>query len=65
MSDESLRKIVYFPLLIIKGSPEWLAQMKTPTIMNMLDETNLPKNVLSKGAGMDTGFDRQHLNTKS
>lgn len=39
--------------------------MKTPTIMNMLDELNLPKKVLNKGAGMDTGFDRQHLNAES
>lgn len=53
MSDESQRKIAYFPLLIIKGSPEWLVQMKTPTIMTMLDELNLPKKVLNKGAGMD------------
>lgn len=30
--------------------------MKTPTIMDMLDELNLPKEVLSKSAGMDTGF---------
>lgn len=30
--------------------------MKTPTIMNILDELNLPKKVLGKGAGMDTGF---------
>lgn len=30
--------------------------MKTPTIMNMLDELNLPKMILSKGTGMDTAF---------
>lgn len=56
MSDESQPKIAYFTPLIIKGSSEWLVQMKTPTIMNMLGELKLPQKVLSKRAGMDTGF---------
>lgn len=60
MSDESQPKIAYFTPLIIKGRPGWLVQMKTPIIMNMLDELNLPRKILSKGAGMDTGFGTQH-----
>lgn len=39
--------------------------MKTPTIMNMLDELNLPKIVLNKGTNMDTGCNRKHLNAES
>lgn len=58
MSDESQCKIAYFPLLIVKGSPEWLVHVKTPTIMNMWDELNLPRKVLTKGAGTDTDFDK-------
>lgn len=54
MSDESQPKIAYFTPLIIKGSSERLVQMKTPTIMNTLDELNLPQKVLSTGAHMDT-----------